>query len=206
MPASAPGATPAPVDLPSSEAPRSTTTQLIDSNAPPATNASGQIASSPRLTSQEFAAAPSAGLAARVDTTRTGTVTTLAQPVPAATAAAAAHAIDAAHASKQSDLAKSSPAAATPVTVPAPVAQIWRIELGDRTLRTALTRWAHTAGWQLIWDAPVDFSVDAEASVEGSFDDALHEVIASLAHSNTPIQAIVYQGNKVIRIIQKGAA
>lgn len=81
----------------------------------------------------------------------------------------------------------------------------WRIELSDRTMRTALARWAQAAGWQLVWEAPADFGIDAEASVTGTFDDALRSVVGALAHSNAPIQAILYRGNKVLRIVSKGA-
>lgn len=81
----------------------------------------------------------------------------------------------------------------------------WRIKLSDRTMRVALARWAHVAGWQLVWEAPGDFAIEAEASVDGTFDDALRSVIGALAHSNTPIQAILYRGNKVLRIVPKGA-
>ena len=72
--------------------------------------------------------------------------------------------------------------------------------LSDRTTRTALA-----AGWQLVWEAPADFGIDAEASVTGTFDDALRSVVGALAHSNAPIQAILYRGNKVLRIVSKGA-
>ncbi|RQR49527.1 pili assembly chaperone [Burkholderia sp. Bp9140] len=81
----------------------------------------------------------------------------------------------------------------------------WRIELSDRTMRSALARWAQTVGWQLVWEAPGDFGIDAEASVTGTFDDALRSVVGALAHSNAPIQAILYRGNKVLRIVSKGA-
>lgn len=81
----------------------------------------------------------------------------------------------------------------------------WRIELSDRTMRSALARWAQAAGWQLVWEAPADFGIDAEASVTGTFDDALRSVVGALAHSNAPIQAILYRGNKVLRIVSKGA-
>ncbi|MBR8130755.1 pili assembly chaperone [Burkholderia ambifaria] len=81
----------------------------------------------------------------------------------------------------------------------------WRIELSDRTMRAALARWAHIAGWQLVWEAPGDFAIDAQASVDGTFDDALRSVVGALAHSNAPIQAILYRGNKVLRIVPKGA-
>lgn len=98
---------------------------------------------------------------------------------------------------------------ALPVAIappPPPPLPTWRIEVSDRTIRAALTRWAQQAGWQLIWEAPVDFSVDAPASLTGTFDDALQKVVAALAGSNAPVQAILYRGNKVLRIVEKGAS
>lgn len=85
------------------------------------------------------------------------------------------------------------------------VQRTWRIELSDRTMRSALARWARLVGWQLVWEAPGDFGIDAEASVHGTFDDALRSVVGALAHSNAPIQAILYRGNQVLRIVSKGA-
>lgn len=102
-------------------------------------------------------------------------------------------------------LAVSGPAAASPVATAPPPQQVWRMEVSDKTVRTALARWAHEAGWQLMWDAPVDFSLDASATVHGTFEEALQSVVDALASSSTPIQAVLYRGNKVLRIVPKGA-
>ncbi|MFM0152114.1 toxin co-regulated pilus biosynthesis Q family protein [Paraburkholderia sediminicola] len=165
----------------------------------------------PRITSKDFAAGvagPSAGTgtatqadryadaasstaaAAHGSTSRAGT--------PSATAGGAVPALAATVPSASS----ASSASAVPPPPPLPT---WRIELSDRTVRAALTRWAQQAGWQLIWEAPVDFSVDAPAVVTGTFDQALQSVVAALASSNAPVQAILYRGNKVLRIVEKGA-
>lgn len=82
----------------------------------------------------------------------------------------------------------------------------WRLEVSDRTVKTALSRWAKEAGWQLVWEVPVDFGIDADATITGTFDDALHAVVRALDKSDTPIQAILYKGNKVLRIVAHGAA
>lgn len=82
----------------------------------------------------------------------------------------------------------------------------WRLEVSDRTVKTALSRWAKEAGWQLVWEVPVDFGIDADATITGTFDDALHAVVHALDKSDTPIQAILYKGNKVLRIVAHGAA
>jgi len=156
----------------------------------------------PRITSKDFAAA---GTATQLERTADA-------PPAAAVAAAAAHGSPSpAHARTAATPAApapvavpvAAPIAATPVVPPPPT---WRIELSDRTVRAALTRWAQQAGWQLIWEAPVDFSVDAPAAVTGTFDEALQSVVSALAGSNAPVQAILYRGNKVLRIVEKGAS
>ncbi len=103
--------------------------------------------------------------------------------------------------------APTSAAAADTFPVPPPeVSRSWRLELADRTVKTALGRWAKEAGWQLVWEVPVDFGIDAEATVTGTFDEALHAIVRALDKSDTPIQAILYKGNKVLRIVAHGAA
>ncbi|KVP50604.1 toxin co-regulated pilus biosynthesis Q family protein [Burkholderia ubonensis] len=97
------------------------------------------------------------------------------------------------------------PAAALPAAAPVPAASSWDVRASDGTIRGVLSRWARTAGWQLVWDAPVDFSVDAQATLRGSFEDALQALVASLGRTSTPIQAILYQGNHVLRVVAQGA-
>ncbi|WP_374192460.1 toxin co-regulated pilus biosynthesis Q family protein [Trinickia acidisoli] len=82
----------------------------------------------------------------------------------------------------------------------------WHLSVSDHTVKTALTRWAKEDGWQLVWDVPIDFGIDADATVTGTFEQALQAVVEALKKSETPIQAILYRGNKVLRIVAKGAA
>ncbi|AGK51067.1 toxin co-regulated pilus biosynthesis Q family protein [Burkholderia thailandensis MSMB121] len=105
-----------------------------------------------------------------------------------------------------------SPAASTAPSAPQPTADVpipdlptWDVRASDGTIRGVLSRWASTAGWQLVWDAPVDFSVDAQATLRGSFEDALQALVASLGRTSTPIQAILYRGNHVLRVVAQGA-
>ncbi|KWK75203.1 pili assembly chaperone [Burkholderia ubonensis] len=101
--------------------------------------------------------------------------------------------------------AQALPATAQPAAAPVPAASSWDVRASDGTIRGVLSRWARTAGWQLVWDAPVDFSVDAQATLRGSFEDALQALVASLGRTSTPIQAILYQGNHVLRVVAQGA-
>jgi hypothetical protein len=100
-------------------------------------------------------------------------------------------------------------AAAAPSTAPPPVSAAplpaWDVRTSDGTIRGVLTRWSRSAGWQLVWDAPVDFSIDAQATLRGSFEDVLQALVASLGRTATPIQAILYRGNHVLRVVAQGA-
>jgi hypothetical protein len=80
----------------------------------------------------------------------------------------------------------------------------WEIALTDKTLNAALARWAAVAGWQLLWELPVDYAVDAHTTISGSFTDAVTAVTRSMETAEIPMKAIFYQGNKVLRIVAKG--
>jgi hypothetical protein len=80
----------------------------------------------------------------------------------------------------------------------------WRVDLSDRTLKTALARWSEGAGWQLVWELSVDFPIEARAEIDGSFEDAVGTVVKSMERSNAPIKAVFYRGNKVLRIVDRG--
>lgn len=98
--------------------------------------------------------------------------------------------------------------AAPPVPAAAPTPpppQTWQLKLSDQTLKTALLRWAASEGWQLVWEAPVDYAVERDTSLGGSFEQAIEAVARSMAGAETPLQAIFYKGNRVIRIVVKGA-
>ncbi|MEC5215860.1 hypothetical protein RCH09_000794 [Actimicrobium sp. GrIS 1.19] len=95
--------------------------------------------------------------------------------------------------------------ASVPVTPPANPFRTWATAATDRTVQNTLARWAMAAGWQMVWELPQDFSVEAAASVDGSFEDAVTAVMQSLQSGETPVTAIFYDGNRVLRIVAKGA-
>jgi len=81
----------------------------------------------------------------------------------------------------------------------------WAIRTGDVTLRAALARWAEQAGWQLLWEVPVDYAVDADSVVDGTFEQAVAQVASSMQGAEMPLRVIFYNGNKVLRIVSEGA-
>lgn len=81
----------------------------------------------------------------------------------------------------------------------------WEIAITDKTLNAALARWTSIAGWQLSWELPVDYAVEVRTSIPGSFEQAVETVAKSMDGAEIPMQAIFYSGNKVLRIVQRGA-
>ena len=97
------------------------------------------------------------------------------------------------------------PLSGLPLGAAAPVADSWHIALNDRTLNGALSRWAALAGWQLLWEMPVDYAVQANTTIPGKFEEAVALVVISMESAEIPMKAAFYEGNKVLRITAKGA-
>ncbi|WP_242490130.1 toxin co-regulated pilus biosynthesis Q family protein [Noviherbaspirillum cavernae] len=93
--------------------------------------------------------------------------------------------------------------AASQVEAPKPT-PAWDIVPADKTLNAALARWAAQAGWQLVWELPVDYAVEARTTVPGTFEEAVATVTRSMDSAEIPMKAIFYDGNKVLRIVAKG--
>jgi len=87
----------------------------------------------------------------------------------------------------------------------AAIDQSWEIALADKTINAVLARWAVKAGWQLVWELPIDYTVDAQTNISGSFEQAVEMVAKSMETAEIPLKAVFYSGNKVLRIVQLGS-
>lgn len=100
-------------------------------------------------------------------------------------------------------------AAGAPVPAPAQHAGAspasWEIAPGDGTLNATFSRWAASAGWQLVWEMDVDYAIQTRAVLQGTFDQAVARVAESLDDADVPMQAIFYAGNRVLRVVPKGS-
>lgn len=92
---------------------------------------------------------------------------------------------------------------AVPVALPA--GRDWEINIADKTLNNTLARWAASTGWQLLWELPVDYAVEAHTRLHGTFEEAVAVVARSMEAAEIPMKAVFYQGNKVLRIMAKGS-
>lgn len=90
----------------------------------------------------------------------------------------------------------------TVTTVVSKPVQTWSVTVADRSVRALLERWAKVASYQVLWEIPVDLELNANATLTGSFEDALSALLASLKNSEYPIEAIIYDNN-VVRMVKR---
>lgn len=99
---------------------------------------------------------------------------------------------------------KEASAPAIKPVVPKPILERWEIAASDGTLRRALGKWAVRSGWQLVWDASVDVPVTANATFTGNFNTVVTQLFRSLSAADVNLSAVLYSGNRVLRVTESG--
>jgi hypothetical protein len=75
----------------------------------------------------------------------------------------------------------------------------------DKTYHDSMARWAREMGWNLSWELDSDYSFNFEADFGNDFFKAVDTLCANLNAAGIHARSIVYQGNKVVRIVSEGA-
>jgi len=83
-------------------------------------------------------------------------------------------------------------------------AESWIVSPADATLRHVLAKWTARAGWQLVWEAPVDVPVTVSASFDGDFRSAVKGLFSSLSAADVNLTGLLYTGNRVLRVTEPG--
>jgi hypothetical protein len=78
---------------------------------------------------------------------------------------------------------------------------IWTVNPGVNLL-SVLTEWGNDAGWQIAWEAPKDYTVGANFSAAGSYEDAVTALIEVINRNGINLHATLYYGNQVLRVIK----
>ncbi|ECN1025821.1 pilus assembly protein, partial [Salmonella enterica subsp. enterica serovar Enteritidis] len=83
----------------------------------------------------------------------------------------------------------------TPVTVPQKQTEklTWNLKKGS-TLRDGLTEWASSSPcgnstWNLVWDTPVNYRIDAPLIFRGNFESALKDTLMLYLSADKPLYA-----------------
>lgn len=79
----------------------------------------------------------------------------------------------------------------------------WAVHSGE-TLSQLLHRWSDDAGYKIVYQANVDYVLQADVVIRGTFSEAAGQVIESFANASPPITADYYLGNKVIVVRSAG--
>ena len=75
---------------------------------------------------------------------------------------------------------------------------------GGRTISHELQAWADQAGWKVIWNMSRDWSVPADATFYGTFEEAAGEALRTLAENGALISGKFYMGNKTLVVAAPG--
>jgi hypothetical protein len=72
----------------------------------------------------------------------------------------------------------------------------------DKTLYRVFSRWAEQAKYQLIWQIDRDYPIESGVVFEGGFRGAVTEVMAPVALTDYPLQAIFNPAARVLRVVR----
>ena len=78
----------------------------------------------------------------------------------------------------------------------------WTIQTQDKTLYRTMRRWAQEAEYQLLWQVDKDFPIEANVEFNSTLREALEQVMAGVALTDYPIQAVYNPTAKVLRVVR----
>ncbi len=78
----------------------------------------------------------------------------------------------------------------------------WSILVSDKTLYRTMRRWSQEAGYQLMWQVDRDFPIEVDVAFNVDFRKALEQVMAGVALTDYPIQALVNPSARVLRVVR----
>jgi len=85
-----------------------------------------------------------------------------------------------------------------------PVASQFSVTSGQM-LHPVLAEWASKSGWTVIWETEYDYRIEANASFNGNFVEAVTQIVTAMAEARPAITVDFYQGNNVAVVSNKSA-
>ena len=80
--------------------------------------------------------------------------------------------------------------------------QTWKVSKQDGDLRTVLTKWAQSVGWQLDWEVNANYPIEFDWVINDSFTGAINQVLIATQQTDVPLKAVMYNANKVLKIVR----
>ncbi|EHJ2437152.1 TPA: TcpQ domain-containing protein [Salmonella enterica subsp. enterica serovar Bahrenfeld] len=81
----------------------------------------------------------------------------------------------------------------------APASNYWIANRGE-SLQALTVRWAELAGYQVVWDIPYDYQIDASFVLNGSFIDVIKKLYNEFSNSDRPMKIDIYKQQKLIHV------
>jgi len=78
----------------------------------------------------------------------------------------------------------------------------WSILMSDKTLYRSMRRWAQDANYQLLWQIDRDYPIEASVNFENNLKGAVEQVMAAVALTDYPIQALMNPNARIIRVVR----
>lgn len=78
----------------------------------------------------------------------------------------------------------------------------WSILVSDKTLYRTMRRWAQEADYQLMWQVDRDYPIEVDVVFNTDFRKALEQVMAGVALTDYPIQALLNPSARVLRVVR----
>lgn len=72
--------------------------------------------------------------------------------------------------------------------------------MSGTTLKDTLEAWAMADGWTVVWDTETNYGLRASSTFNGTFVDAVKEIVDSIHVSNPELTVTVYTGNRVVHV------
>lgn len=72
--------------------------------------------------------------------------------------------------------------------------------MSGSTLKDTLEAWAMADGWTIVWDTETNYGLRASSTFNGTFVDAVKEIVDSIHVSNPELTVTVYTGNRVVHV------
>lgn len=86
-------------------------------------------------------------------------------------------------------------------TPPAPELPVWTALPGD-SLRDAVQIWSQREGWQVEWDAEIDYDIVAGLSYRGTYLEAIRGIFKAHAGAERPLLVDLYPTQKLIHVTE----
>ncbi|EKN6179119.1 hypothetical protein DVQ78_21365, partial [Yersinia enterocolitica] len=75
----------------------------------------------------------------------------------------------------------------------------WKAIAGE-SLQILTTRWSESAGYQIVWDVPYDYQIEAGFQLQGDFPQAITQLFDAFINSDRPMKVDIYKQQRLIHI------